>query len=466
MNRTLTLAIAALIMLLATLALACGNDAPASSSARSAERTASDSIASQPAETPEPADAPEPDVTSEPASTSSLFALVPTQAAPDSPTETSTPESTATPEPATATPELADTPEPAATTTPSATPEPADTPEPPSATDTATPASVPTNTPTATSIPQPTATATPANTPEPTATSTPQPTTTPLAPTATPTPATPTATPVTLRLTWNLDESAADSEEIARALGKLDIEGYKSEGHIFEVVGQHDHISWQEMNFECGPEIGSAVAPNAESNPTFTDRSNFIWVWTIDDDDYGRCIKLSKYVEWLDIPAPSRDPVNFGTAYEQRATENTESLVYFHQVDDRSYTMPPNDGDADSGIFWQGDTVDAPSAGYSAECTFENNPLAMWTTQRGFVKIPDDDLRRLLGFGDAWFERHSENREAARQAGIFWVINPEDSLDHWRARYLVGDYYSYCWIVPNPNEAPEEPCYICEDHRN
>ena len=445
--------IAALALLITTLALACGGDAPASTSARSAERTASDSPAAQTPE-PEPADAPAPDATSGPASTS-LFALVSTPLAPDSPADTPTPQPTATHEPATATPEP--TPAPAAAVAPSATPEPADTPEPTPAT--ATPA--PTNAPaaTVTSTPQPTATPpaptytpTPANTPEPTATSTPQPTATPPAPTATP------QAPLYGDMT---------ADEAARALGALDIQGYKSEGHIFEVVEEYDDIIWQDMNFECGPEIGSAVAPYAESNPTFIDHSNFIWVWTINDDhEYGRCIKLSKYVEWLNIPAPSRDPVSFGTAYDQRATENTEKVVYFNQVDDRSYTMPPDDGDYDSGTFWWGDPVEAPSAGYSGECRFENNPLAVWTPQRGLVKISDDELRKLLGFGDAWFERHGENREAARQAGVFWIIYYEDGWDYWRVRYLLGGYNSYCWIVPNPDEAPEEPCYICEDHGN
>ena len=455
MNRTLTLAIAALILPLTTLALACGNDAPASSSARSAERTASDAPASQPAATPEPADTSAPDATSEPASTSSLFALVSTPTAPDSPAETpetSTPEPTATPEPATATPEPAPVAT-AAATAPSATPEPADTPEPPPATATPAPTTAPVATstlpPAATSTAQPTATLAPTNTPEPTATSTPEPTATPPAPTATPQP------PLYGGMT---------ADEAARALGALDIDGYKSEGHIFDVVEEYDDINWQEMNFECGPKIGSAVAPYAESNPTFIDYSNFIWVWTINDDhEYGRCIKLSKYVEWLDIPAPSRDPVRFGMAYDQRATENTEKLVYFHQVDDRNYTMPPDPGDL---TFWQGGHVDVPSAGYSAECSFENNPLAMWTTQRGFVKISDDDIRQLLGFGDAWFERNGENREAARQAGVFWIITSDELEDYnyWRARYLVDR--GYCWIVPNPDDAPEEPCYICEDHRN
>ena len=166
------------------------------------------------------------------------------------------------------------------------------------------------------------------------------------------------------------------------------------------------------------------------------------------------------------IPAPSRDPVSFGTAYDQRATKNTDKVVYFHQVDDRSYTMPPDDGDYDSGTFWWGDPVEAPSGGYSGECRFENNPLAVWTPQRGLVKISDDELRKLLGFGDAWFDRHGENREAARQAGVFWIIYNEDGWDYWRVRYLLGGYNSYCWIVPNPDEAPEEPCYICEDHGN
>lgn len=249
----------------------------------------------------------------------------------------------------------------------------------------------------------------------------------------------------------------------------MDIDGYRSEGHIFDVVEEYDDIDWQEMNLICGPDIGSAVAPYAESNPTFIDHSNFIWVWAInDDDEYGRCIKLSKYVEWLDIPAPSRDPVRFGLVYDQRATENTEKVVYSHQVDDRSYTMPPlRREDRESGAIWQGDTVEAPSAGYSGECQFENNPLAVWTHQKGLVKISDDDLRQLLGFGDAWFDIHGENRGEARQAGVFWIITPdEDGFDYWRVRYLTNNYYGYCWVIPNPDEAPEEPCYICEDNGN
>lgn len=247
----------------------------------------------------------------------------------------------------------------------------------------------------------------------------------------------------------------------------MDIEGYKSEGHIFDVVEEYDDIDWQEMNLICGPEIGSAVAPYAESNPTLIDRSNFIWVWTIDEDGDGSCIKLSKYVEWLDMPAPSRGPVSFGTAYDQRATENTENVVYFHQVDDRSYTMPPlRYEDRESGAIRQDRIVEVPSAGYSGECRFENNPLAVWTPQRGFVKISDDELRKLLGFGDAWFELHSENRGAARQAGVFWVIDTRDAFDYdyWRVSYLVDGSHGYCWVIPNPDEAPEEPCYICEDH--
>lgn len=125
MNRTLTLAITALVMLLTTLAWACGGDDSASTFARAATQTASESPA--PADTPapqptatEPADtpAPQPTATKSAATPKSADTPEPPPAQTTEPTATSAP-TTATSAPTTAPTSTAI----AATPTPAATPE-------------------------------------------------------------------------------------------------------------------------------------------------------------------------------------------------------------------------------------------------------------------------------------------------------------------------------------------------------
>ena len=298
------------------------------------------------------------------------------------------------------------------------------------------------------------------------------------------------------------------ADEAAKALGKIDWNAYTggSRGveHRSELARRKLDVRGSGATFTCGPKIGSAVAPNAESNPTYTDASHFIWVWTLDADENGSCLRVDKYTHWLDearLPPLPTTPLTESEISARAATQDTAITKLRGIYDD--FTLPYR-GEHHNDVSESGANrafpymprsevfVDGVSFGY---CSPRYFPLAFWSDEWGFEAVGDSDLVRLDGLEEPHFFDETrygdlnvdllERRRNARDAGAYFVLaRPLDIPDLWRshgmqAMFLPGQerFYTpagaYCWVVDKDTAAELasraendrlDPCLACEDY--
>ena len=212
-------------------------------------------------------------------------------------------------------------------------------------------------------------------------------------------------------------------------------------GSTLRVYSQRD--SWFEM--ECTPSIGTSL--DHKENPTYTFYSHFIWVWFETEKTQG-CLRVSKHEDWY-AKGPSRPQISQRQVNAQRARVLGQHIIFFHQVEDRSYTMPPKD--TDDGIEL-GDILTAQSSNYSDICDPSYLPPAVWTEERGFVAL---DLKEIPGIYNDYVLGRLDlaGVELARNAGWYYVM-----LGGPRP-YALDEM---CWHVPNQDDVPTEPCLHCQ----
>lgn len=201
---------------------------------------------------------------------------------------------------------------------------------------------------------------------------------------------------------------------------------------IYLLAGRHDL-----MEQTCGPHIGSSL--DARMSQTWVTHGHFIWVWG--EGDFTGCVAVSKFEDWFLMDAPRLEI--HGT---QEMVEPGDTLVYFGDVSDRSYSMPPNSAE---GVL-DGDAIETPS--FKGLCDVRRLPAAAWTVQRGFVGISPRDLGDALGLGAE--ELHLREMAQARAAGWFYV---------WFGEYPPEGENTACWRIGN-KQIPEEPCLHCQLH--
>ena len=291
------------------------------------------------------------------------------------------------------------------------------------------------------------------------------------------------------------------------ALGKIDWDAYTggSRGveHWSKQARRKLDVRGSQDTFTCAPKIGSAVAPNAESNPTYTDASHFIWVWTLDADENGRCLRVNKYTHWLDADRLPRLPEPLTESeFEARAATQDTAITKLRGVYD-DFTLPyrgePHRDVSESGVnrafsFMPRSEVFVDGVSFGS-CSPRYFPLAFWSDEWGFEAVVDSDLVRLDSLEEPHFFDETrygdlnvdllERRRNARDAGAYFVLaRPIDIPDLWRshglqAMFLPGQerFYTpagaYCWVVDKDTAAELAsraennrlaPCLACEDY--
>lgn len=296
---------------------------------------------------------------------------------------------------------------------------------------------------------------------------------------------------------------SSDGSITPSQIGAIDWRPYADEGYVFYTEDEGRLLQGVVIDgslVECGPAIGTSFDPDV--NPTARDDSHYIWVWAEDlswavDPNAKDCLAVSKYfdwaneVDWENGTLPNlRETASIEDVADDdpRRASGGDDLVFFYQVNDRSYTMPPvldvheawwgsacSEGYEDlcfspeSGLIDLYTEVEVPELGYSSVCGDKSQPLAVWTEMRGFVALSDEDSFRALfrvDFDemDSYREIYSADWAAGREAGVYQVwptpfeSTPPGGDDHQR---LSQD--GYCWIVKNRDEVPIEPCLTCED---
>ena len=273
---------------------------------------------------------------------------------------------------------------------------------------------------------------------------------------ATPEP-TPEATPASV-----IRSEAPLREYTAEEIGAVDWSRFEQDGHVFSHVLVGGRIRFRSgagvndyTEVECGPEIGSSL--DSRSSRTWSDHSHVIWVWFENPDEEREnrrsgCIQVSRYEDWPNKEA-ARPSLSAREVDALRAERLGEDLVYFYQVNDRSYTMPPGS----QGLYEVMRTdsyIVSHDGDFTGVCWAHQLPNALWTVERGFVAMPDEDVISRYRRAD-YTEEILENMREAREAGWFYVYgnNP-----------IGGSGYG-CWQVGNPEEVPVEPCIVCHIRR-
>ena len=291
------------------------------------------------------------------------------------------------------------------------------------------------------------------------------------------------------------------------ALGMIDWNAYSGGSRGIEYWSARERrkldVRGSSDTFTCAPKIGSAVAPNAESNPTYTDASHFIWVWTTDEDENGSCLRVDKYTHWLDDEPRPRlpDPLTESEIAARAATQDTAITKLRGVYDD--FTIPyrgdPSKDVSESGVnrafsFSPRSEVFVDGVSFGS-CSPRYFPLAFWSDEWGFEAVSDSDLVRLDDLDEPHFFDETrygdinkgilERRRKARDAGAYFVLaRPLDIPDLWRshgmqAMFLPGqeEFYTpagaYCWVVDKDTAAELvaraendqlQPCLACEDN--
>ena len=251
-------------------------------------------------------------------------------------------------------------------------------------------------------------------------------------------------------------------EYTAEEIGAVDWSGFERDGHLFRRVFPGTRITFRigagvgdYTEVDCGPEIGSSL--DSRSSRTWSDHSHAIWVWFENPDDEREnqrsgCIQVSKYEDWPNKEA-ARPALGAREVDALRAERLGEDLVYFYQVNDRSYTMPPGT----QGLYEVMKTdsyIVSPDGDFTGVCWADQLPNALWSVERGFVAMPDEDVISQYRRAD-YTEEIFEVMRKAREAGWFYVYGNGP---------ISGVGFG-CWHVGNPAEVPVEPCVVCDIRR-
>ena len=251
-------------------------------------------------------------------------------------------------------------------------------------------------------------------------------------------------------------------EYTAEEIGAVDWSRFERDGHLFRRVFPGTRITFRigagvgdYTEVDCGPEIGSSL--DSRSSRTWSDYSHAIWVWFENPDDEREnqrsgCIQVSKYEDWPNKEA-ARPALGAREVDALRAERLGEDLVYFYQVNDRSYTMPPGT----QGLYEVMKTdsyIVSPDGDFTGVCWADQLPNALWSVERGFVAMPDEDVISRYRRED-YTEEIFEVMRKAREAGWFYVYGDNP---------IGGSGYG-CWQVGNPEEVPVEPCVVCDIRR-
>lgn len=292
-------------------------------------------------------------------------------------------------------------------------------------------------------------------------------------------------------------------------IGAIDWKPYADEGYVFYTRSEGKYLGDIVIDgqlAECGPEIGSSF--DLAVNPTHRHDSHFIWVWVEDAiwsvERKSQCVAFSKYVDWTNevdwvngtLPnlRESESIRDVADDDPRRATSGAEDLVFFYQVDDRSYTMPPvlplDDFDpgrceeffedlfdefcfpAESGLINLHTDFEVPGRGYSSFCGNYKQPLAVWTEWRGFIALSDEESVMALFSPDtdsameSYLSDFRDDWAEGRAAGVYqiWPTPFHDTPPSVSDYLALSDVEkSYCWVVSNQDEVPIEPCLTCEE---
>ena len=245
-------------------------------------------------------------------------------------------------------------------------------------------------------------------------------------------------------------------------IGSVDWYGFERDGYLSRRALEGVEIRYRSgagrsdyTTVECGPEIGSSL--DARSSKTWSEFSHVIWVWYEDpDNDFERdrkgCIQVSKYEDWPNKER-ARGRLSDREVDAFRVVELGQDLIFFYQVSDRSYTMPAG-GDVWFSVIGAGIGAGGADTDFYEVCWSHQLPNAVWSEERGFVAMTDEDV----------FNRHNR------------VEYTEEVLDVYRRARVAGWYYVHfggvesgggygCWQVGNAEEVPVEPCVECEIRR-
>lgn len=192
----------------------------------------------------------------------------------------------------------------------------------------------------------------------------------------------------------------------------------------------------------CGPEIGTAFDG---SNPTWSDRSHWIFFWREPEAGLPGCMGASKYEDWVNKPIPASPPER--SEIRSLYVKWGEPLRF--AVDDsvRDFSLP--------------DTLDARYVehsrivwddGWVGKCDEASLPWAAWERERGFytISLEDEEAQRRA----EWTVEQVANKEEGRKRGLYFIYKGmgRDKTDG-----------PYCWHVSNHEEIPPHwPCLECQ----
>ena len=192
----------------------------------------------------------------------------------------------------------------------------------------------------------------------------------------------------------------------------------------------------------CGPEIGTAFD---SGNPTWSDRSHWIFCWREHEAGLPGCMGASKYEDWVNKPIPAPPPERSGI--RSLYVKWGEPLKF--AVDDsvRDFSLP--------------DTLDARYVehsrivwddGWVGKCDEASLPWAAWERERGFytISLEDEEAQRRA----EWTAEQVANKEEGRKRGLYFIYKGmgRDKTDG-----------PYCWHVSNHEEIPPHlPCLECQ----
>ena len=246
-------------------------------------------------------------------------------------------------------------------------------------------------------------------------------------------------------------------------IGEVDWIRFEQDGHVFSRVLPGTQIRFRSgegfndyTELECGPEIGSSL--DFHSSRTWSEHSHVIWVWFEDPDNEKEhlrsgCIQVSKYEDWPNKEA-ARPSLSAREVDALRAEQQGEELVFFYQVNDRSYTMPPGSR-GQKEVYGTDAYLVSADGEFTGVCWAHQLPNAIWSVERGFVAMPDEDVVRRYYRTD-YTEEMLEIMQKAREFGWYYVLGGSGSIR--------GGGFG-CWQVGNPEEVPVEPCIACDIRR-
>ncbi len=226
---------------------------------------------------------------------------------------------------------------------------------------------------------------------------------------------------------------------------RLDLGPFIERGYFFKRVSENESIRVylgpkSTRKVTCGPETGTAFD---SSNPTWSDRSHWIWVWVESGEVQPGCWGLSRHEDWINKPLPA-EPL---TVKEIRARHTNwgEDLKFAYEDSDREFSVPPRRHDEG---YPRGSRKTLED-GWLLECDDRLLPWAGWTNERGFFTLALEDEEAQMR--EEWTPEQVRKKEEARSRGWYFIA--------FRSSISQG----YCWQVPNHNDMPTHwPCLRCQ----